>query len=200
MRVEFTVNGEPVAIDGHPMERLLDVVRERLGATGTKEGCGEGECGACTVLLDGRPVLSCLVPLVQCAGRTVETVEALAAGPARALVERLVATGGVQCGACTPGIVVTAWALLSDHPAPSRDEVREALAGNLCRCTGYEGIVRALAVESEPQAPARPAEAPDRSAGRSSPPAASAASSPARPGRPAPSEAARSATTERLRG
>jgi aerobic-type carbon monoxide dehydrogenase small subunit (CoxS/CutS family) len=147
MRVEFVVNGEPVAIDGHPLERLLDVVRERLGATGTKEGCGEGECGACTVLLDGRPVLSCLVPLIQCAGRAVETVEAIAAGPARALVERLVESGGVQCGACTPGIVVTAWALLSDHPAPSREEVREALAGNLCRCTGYEGIVRALAAE-----------------------------------------------------
>ncbi len=147
MKVEFTVNGEPVTVDGHPLERLLDVVRERLGATGTKEGCGEGECGACTVLLDGRPVLSCLVPLVQCAGRTVDTVEALAAGPARALVERLVESGGVQCGACTPGIVVTAVALLRDRPAPSRDQVRAALAGNLCRCTGYEGIVRALAVD-----------------------------------------------------
>jgi carbon-monoxide dehydrogenase small subunit len=147
MRVDFTVNGEPVAIGGHPMERLLDVVRERLGLAGTKEGCGEGECGACTVLLDGIPVLSCLVPLVQCAGRAVDTVEALAAGPARALVERLVETGGVQCGACTPGIVVTAWALLRDQSAPSRDQVREALAGNLCRCTGYEGIVRALAAD-----------------------------------------------------
>jgi carbon-monoxide dehydrogenase small subunit/xanthine dehydrogenase small subunit len=147
MRVDFVVNGEAVAVDGHPLERLLDVVRERLGATGTKEGCGEGECGACTVLLDGRPVLSCLVPLAQCAGRAVETVEAIAAGPARALVERLVAAGGVQCGACTPGIVVIAWALLRDHPEASREQVREALAGNLCRCTGYEGIVRALAVE-----------------------------------------------------
>jgi len=158
MKVSFAVNGEAVAVEGHPFERLLDVVRERLGATGTKEGCGEGECGACTVLLDGRPVLSCLVPLAQCAGRAVETVEAIAAGPARALVERLVEAGGVQCGACTPGIVVTAWALLRDNPTASREQVREALAGNLCRCTGYEGIVRALATDGgEPPAAADPA-------------------------------------------
>ena len=147
MRIRFRLNGRSRAVDAPPMERLLDLLRERCGATGTKEGCGEGECGACTVLLDGRPVLSCLVPLAQCAGRRVETVEAVAGGSGRGLVERLVAAGGVQCGACTPGIVVTAWALLSDHPAPSREEVREALAGNLCRCTGYEGIVRALAAE-----------------------------------------------------
>lgn len=146
MRFDLEVNGRAEAVEGAPMERLLDVVRERLGLTGTKEGCGEGECGACTVLLDGRPVLSCLVPLGQCAGRRVETVEAVAAGPARGLVERLVAAGGVQCGACTPGIVVTAWALLRDEPAPSRERVREALAGNLCRCTGYESILRSLAV------------------------------------------------------
>jgi len=158
MKVRFTVNGEAVAVEGHPFERLLDVVRERLGATGTKEGCGEGECGACTVVLDGRPVLSCLVPLAQCAGRAVETVEAIAAGPARDLVERLVEAGGVQCGACTPGIVVTAWALLRDNPSASREQVREALAGNLCRCTGYEGIVRALATDGgEPPAAADPA-------------------------------------------
>ncbi len=147
MRFDLDVNGRAEAVDGAPMERLLDVVRERLGLTGTKEGCGEGECGACTVLLDGRPVLSCLVPLAQCAGRRVETVEAIAAGPARGLVERLVAAGGVQCGACTPGIVVTAWALLRDEPAPSRERVREALAGNLCRCTGYESILRSLAAD-----------------------------------------------------
>ena len=144
MSVPFTVNGESVEIDGHPMERLLDVLRTRLGLTGTKEGCGEGECGACTVLLDGEPVLSCLVPLLQCAGRRIETVESLAEGPARAFLERFVATGGVQCGACTPGIIVTAWALLQRTPAPTEAETREALAGNLCRCTGYEGILRAI--------------------------------------------------------
>jgi len=144
MSVPFTVNGESVEIDGHPMERLLDVLRSQLGLTGTKEGCGEGECGACTVLLDGEPVLSCLVPLLQCTGRRIETVESLAEGPAREFLERFVATGGVQCGACTPGIIVTAWALLQRTPSPTEAETREALAGNLCRCTGYEGILRAI--------------------------------------------------------
>ncbi|HEX4962644.1 MAG TPA: (2Fe-2S)-binding protein [Thermoanaerobaculia bacterium] len=150
MKISFSVNGAPAEVDGHPMERLLDVVRERLGLTGTKEGCGEGECGACTVLMDGEPVLSCLVPLLQCDGRRIETVEGIAQGPARDFLERFVATGGVQCGACTPGIVVTAWSLLTKNPAPSREEAREALAGNLCRCTGYEGILRAICGEPEP--------------------------------------------------
>lgn len=144
MSVPFTVNGESVEIDGHPMERLLDVLRTRLGLTGTKEGCGEGECGACTVMMDGEPVLSCLVPLLQCTGRQIETVESLAEGPARTFLEKFVATGGVQCGACTPGIVVTAWALLQRNATPTEAETREALAGNLCRCTGYEGILRAI--------------------------------------------------------
>lgn len=141
---ELTVNGELRRVAGHPMDRLLDVLREDLKLTGTKEGCGEGECGACTVLLDGEPVLSCLVPVFQCAGRDVLTVEGIADGPARGFLERFVATGGVQCGACTPGIVVTAWALLQRSPSPGRDQVREALAGNLCRCTGYEGIYQAF--------------------------------------------------------
>ena len=149
MSTAFSVNGRPVTLEGHPMERLLDVLRERLGLTGTKEGCGEGECGACTVLLDGEPVLSCLVPLLQCEGRRIETVESLAEGPARSFLERFVASGGVQCGACTPGIIVTSWALLQENPSPTREEAREALAGNLCRCTGYEGILRALCQEPE---------------------------------------------------
>lgn len=149
MNASFSLNGRPATVEGHPMERLLDVLRERLGLTGTKEGCGEGECGACTVLLDGQPVLSCLVPLLQCEGRRIETVESLAEGPARSFLERFVASGGVQCGACTPGIIVTSWALLQENPSPTRDEAREALAGNLCRCTGYEGILRALCEEPE---------------------------------------------------
>lgn len=149
MNASFTLNGQPATAEGHPMERLLDVLRERLGLTGTKEGCGEGECGACTVLLDGQPVLSCLVPLLQCEGRRIETVESLAEGPAKSFLERFVASGGVQCGACTPGIVVTSWVLLQENPSPTRDEAREALAGNLCRCTGYEGILRALCEEPE---------------------------------------------------
>ncbi len=144
MKIECQVNGERRTLEGAAMDRLLDVLRETLGLTGTKEGCGEGECGACTVLLDGRPVVSCLVPLVQCAGRVVETVEGVAAGPQRDFLERFIAAGGVQCGACTPGIVVTACALLRDNPSPSRAEAAAALAGNLCRCTGYEGILRAL--------------------------------------------------------
>jgi carbon-monoxide dehydrogenase small subunit len=150
MKVSFSVNGRTAEVDGHPMERLLDVLREGLSLTGTKEGCGEGECGACTVLMDGEPVLSCLVPLLQCEGRRIETVEGIAEGPgpAREFLDRFVATGGVQCGACTPGIVVTGWALLEKNPAPSREEVQEAMAGNLCRCTGYEGILRALCRES----------------------------------------------------
>ena len=146
VRAEFTVNGDPVTVEGAPLERLLDVLRERLGLTGTKEGCGEGECGACAVLMDGQVVLSCLVPLAQCGGRRIETVEGVALGPpaAREFLDRLVAAGGVQCGAGTPGIIVTAWALLRENPQPTRDEVLRALAGNLCRCTGYEGIVRAV--------------------------------------------------------
>ncbi|MGH9330785.1 MAG: (2Fe-2S)-binding protein [Vicinamibacterales bacterium] len=139
----FTVNGVDHAIEGAPMERLLDVLRERLRLTGTKEGCGEGECGACTVLVDGEPVLSCLVPLCQVDGRRVQTVEGIA-GDARVFLDRFVESGGVQCGACTPGIIVTAWALLARRETPSRAEARDALAGNLCRCTGYEGILRAI--------------------------------------------------------
>jgi aerobic-type carbon monoxide dehydrogenase small subunit (CoxS/CutS family) len=150
VRARFTVNGAPREAEGPPLERLLDVLREQLGLTGSKEGCGEGECGACTVLLDGRPVLSCLVPLVQCDGREVVTVEGVAArDDGRALIERFVASGGVQCGACTPGIVVAAWALLRDDPAPTRQAVQRALAGNLCRCTGYEGIFRAFTADAE---------------------------------------------------
>jgi carbon-monoxide dehydrogenase small subunit len=149
VKTSFSVNGQAAEIEGHPMERLLDVVRERLGLTGTKEGCGEGECGACTVLMDGEPVLSCLVPLCQCEGRRIETVEGISSSSERAhaFLDRFVAQGGVQCGACTPGIIVTAWALLQRNPAPDREEAREALAGNLCRCTGYEGILRALCDE-----------------------------------------------------
>ena len=144
MKSELVVNGKAVVIEGHPMDRLLDILREELDLTGTKDGCGEGECGACTVLLNGEPVLSCLVPRVQCESATIDTVEGLATGESRSFLERFVDSGGVQCGACTPGIIVTAWALLCDNPHPSRQEVQEALAGNLCRCTGYEGIHRAF--------------------------------------------------------
>lgn len=146
MILTFSVNGAATTVDVHPLARLLDVVREDLALIGTKEGCGEGECGACTVLLDGQPTLSCLIPAVQCAGRQVTTIEGVANDPTVAeFLHHFVATGGVQCGACTPGIVVTACALLTHEPTPDRPAVQQALAGNLCRCTGYEGIFRAFA-------------------------------------------------------
>ncbi len=149
MKVAFRLNGKPVSVDGAPMDRLLDVLREDLGLTGTKEGCGEGECGACTVLMDGEPVLSCLVPLVQCEGKEILSVEGVAAIPeARAFLDRFIREGGTQCGACTPGIIVTAWRLAQGKDRLEREEIRTALAGNLCRCTGYEAILRGLEGEA----------------------------------------------------
>lgn len=121
------------------MKRLLDVLRQECALTGTKEGCGEGECGACTVLVDGEPVNSCLVPLAQVRGRKVETIESL--GGTHPLQEAFVMEGGAQCGICTPGMILAAMALGSN---PSLDEIRTGLAGNLCRCTGYEGIYRSI--------------------------------------------------------
>ena len=144
LKTDLIVNGEAVALEGEPMARLLDLLREQLNLTGTKEGCGEGECGACTVLMNGEPILSCLTPLLQCQGSEVDTIEGIAAGQAKDFIEGFVATGGVQCGACTPGVILSAWALLQRNDDPTREEVEEALAGNLCRCTGYEGIHRAF--------------------------------------------------------
>jgi aerobic carbon-monoxide dehydrogenase small subunit len=147
VNLRLSVNGRARRVRVPPMKRLLDVLREDCGLTGTKEGCGEGECGACTVLLDGRPVNACLVPAVHADGARVVTVEGLAHGPALSVLQRtLVERGGVQCGMCTPGILVTAHALLARAPGrvPGADEVREALAGNLCRCTGYQSIVDAV--------------------------------------------------------
>ncbi len=145
MSVTLTVNGSLLTLEAPPASRLLDVLRERLGLTGTKEGCGEGECGACTILLDGIPVNSCLVALGQCAGREVTTVEGL--GDARHLTplqEAMVTEGGAQCGICTPGMLLSAEALLREKPSPTDGEIREAIAGNVCRCTGYQRIVNAI--------------------------------------------------------
>jgi aerobic carbon-monoxide dehydrogenase small subunit len=145
-RVELTVNGEARAVETPLMARLLDVVRGPLGLTGTKEGCGEGECGACAVQVDGTLVNSCLVPIGQCAGTSVRTVEGLApsADKLSAIQEAFRLHGGAQCGICTPGMLLAAASLLERNARPSEDDVRVALAGNLCRCTGYQRIFAAV--------------------------------------------------------
>ena len=137
--MRFPLNGKRVDIEAPPMKRLLDVLREECGLTGTKEGCGEGECGACTVLVDGAPVNSCLVPFTQARGAEILTIEGL--GGDHPLQECFVREGGAQCGICTPGMILSAIAL---GRSPGPDEIREGLAGNLCRCTGYTAIYRAV--------------------------------------------------------
>jgi aerobic carbon-monoxide dehydrogenase small subunit len=145
IQVACRVNGEEVALDGHPLSRLLDVLRHDLGLTGTKEGCGEGECGACSVLIDGQLVNSCLVPLAQAAGAAITTIEGVAQGDRlHAVQQAFVTHGGAQCGICTPGMVLAAVSLLARHPSPTEADVRQALAGNLCRCTGYMRIFEAI--------------------------------------------------------
>ncbi len=145
IRLNLTVNGEPVDALADDYKTLLEVLREDLGLTGTKHGCELGECGACAVLVDGQPLLSCLLLAVECGGRSVTTVEGLAAGgrlhPLQACFADL---GAAQCGYCTPGVLMTAKALLDREPHPSRERIREALSGNLCRCTGYAQIIDAV--------------------------------------------------------
>jgi carbon-monoxide dehydrogenase small subunit len=137
--MQFNLNGADVEVDAHPMSRLLDVLREEYSLTGTKEGCGEGECGACTVLIDGEPVCSCLVPVGQAADTEVVTIEGL--GGDHPLQKLFMNEVGAQCGICTPGMIMAALTLPDD---PSLDEIKTALAGNLCRCTGYSAIYRAV--------------------------------------------------------
>lgn len=151
---QFMVNGSPAAVDVPGMRRLLDVLREDLALTGTKEGCGEGECGACTVLIDGDPVDSCLVPVCQVGGSDIRTVEGLAAPASDAgepvaldpLQAAFLLTGGAQCGICTPGMLMAARAYLDAGGGTDEDDIRQAIAGNLCRCTGYTKIVDAIAL------------------------------------------------------
>ena len=158
----FAVNGEAVEVEVPGMRRLLDVLREDLALTGTKEGCGEGECGACTVLLDGAPVDACLVPVCQVDGADVRTVEGLAGRPAVAgepprldpprldpLQAAFLETGGAQCGICTPGMLMAARAYLDAGRGTDEDAIRDAIAGNLCRCTGYTKIIEAIALAAE---------------------------------------------------
>lgn len=141
-----TVNDEPVEVLVRPHDTLLDVLRERLGLTGPKEGCGTGDCGACTAHLDGAPVASCLVLALQVRGRAVRTIEGLGRpGALHPLQEAFVRHGVPQCGFCIPGVLMAAAALLAERPRPTEEEIRYAIAGNLCRCTGYAGMVAAIA-------------------------------------------------------
>ena len=151
MTISVTVNGSAFETDAPGMRRLLDLLREDLALTGTKEGCGEGECGACTVLVDDLPVLSCLIPVCQVDGAEVRTVEALApaAGGLNVLQQAFLETGGAQCGICTPGMLMAGEAFLASGAAPTDEAIREAIAGNLCRCTGYTKIIDAIRLAAE---------------------------------------------------
>src|SRR5436190_4007673 len=148
VEITFSVNNESKTLKVYPMERLLDVLREQLKLTGTKEGCGEGECGACSVMIDGQIVNSCLVPVAQIEGAKIKTIEGVATGDQlHAVQQAFIECGGAQCGICTPGMVMAAVSLLEKNPQPSDADIRNGLAGNLCRCTGYikifESVVRA---------------------------------------------------------
>jgi len=144
--ISLSVNSQLVTVRVHAMERLLDVLRHELGLTGTKEGCGEGECGSCSVLLDGILVNSCLIPVLQANGANIVTIEGLSTdGRLRVLQQAFLECGGAQCGICTPGMILAALHLLKEKPQPTLEEIREGLAGNLCRCTGYMQIFEAVA-------------------------------------------------------
>lgn len=149
-RITLTVNGRTHEVEVEPRERLLDVLRYKLGYTGTKEGCGTGECGACTVLLDGKPVNSCLVLAVSANGKRITTVEGIAQdGKIHPIQQAFVEHGAVQCGFCTPGFIVNAYALLEENQNPDSETIRYWLAGNLCRCTGYQKIIKAVLAAAE---------------------------------------------------
>src|SRR5216683_5264399 len=145
LNIAFSVNGETRSVEAHPMARLLDVLREQLHLTGTKEGCGEGECGACAVFINGEIVNSCLVPVAQIEGTSIKTIEGITTGDELHMVQQaFIECGGAQCGICTPGMVLAAVNLLENNPNPNEDEIRNGLAGNLCRCTGYMKIFESV--------------------------------------------------------
>lgn len=145
MIIDFIVNDKAYSIDAEPDMRLIDVLRYKLGLTGVKEGCGEGECGACTIIMNGEAVNSCLVMAVQARGKKIITIEGLEKnGELDPLQKAFIENGAVQCGYCTPGMIMSAKALLLKNPNPTEEEIREAIAGNICRCTGYNNIVKAI--------------------------------------------------------
>jgi carbon-monoxide dehydrogenase small subunit len=150
MTVRFTLNGRPVSISTAPHRRLLDVLREELNLTGTKEGCGIGECGACTVLVNGKAVNSCLVLIGQIESAVITTIEGIADGAnLQPLQQNFIRAGAVQCGFCTPGVILSAYALLSENPQPTEEQVAAAISGNLCRCTGYKQIIEAVMLTAQ---------------------------------------------------
>jgi carbon-monoxide dehydrogenase small subunit len=148
--IEMIVNGNRHKVEVHPWETLLEILREKLQLTGTKEGCGLGECGACTVIMEGAAVNSCLIPAMEAEGKEVLTVEGLAAnGKLHPIQQAFVAHGGMQCGFCTPGMILSSKSLLDRNPDPSEEEIREGIAGNFCRCTGYTKIIESIKAAAE---------------------------------------------------
>jgi carbon-monoxide dehydrogenase small subunit len=149
--IELNINGRVYEVPVEPRDLLVDVVRKKVGLTGTKKGCGQGDCGACTVLIDGKAVLSCLTLAITCQGKKITTIEGLAAsdGQLHPIQQSFVDHGAVQCGFCTSGMILSSKALLDSNPNPSKEEIKRALAGNLCRCTGYKKIVEAVEAASE---------------------------------------------------
>jgi len=150
VEITLRVNGIKYAVDVKPQRTLVEVLRETLGLTGTKKSCNEGECGACTVLMDGKPVASCLVLAIDAQGKEILTIEGLSEGEnLHPIQEAFLKHGGIQCGFCTPGMVMSAKAFLDEHPKPTQTEVRQAISGNLCRCTGYQQIVDSIMAGSK---------------------------------------------------
>jgi carbon-monoxide dehydrogenase small subunit len=149
--IELNINGRVYEVPVNPRDLLVDVIRKKVGLTGTKKGCGQGDCGACTVLVDGKAVLSCLTLAITCQGKKITTIEGLAAqdGQLHPIQQSFVDHGAVQCGFCTSGMILSSKALLDSNPNPSREEIKRAIAGNLCRCTGYKKIVEAVEAASE---------------------------------------------------
>jgi carbon-monoxide dehydrogenase small subunit len=149
VKIRFVLNGKEVQVDADPLRRLLDILRENFGLTGVKEGCGEGECGACSVLIDGEIALSCITPVGSVEGADIVTIEGLRETQRyEVLADAFAEAGAVQCGFCTPGFVMAAEALLRKIPTPTEEEIREAISGNICRCTGYDGIVEGIRIAS----------------------------------------------------